>query len=309
MRLFDKRNSLNPMIGILCVAIATIILPATDPIPGTSQSQRFARFDYLGSVLFTAAITCAVMAISFGGALFSWSSGAIIALFVVAAVLIIAFGVQQVFLILTRLEDRIFPVQFVGNYNAVLLFISTAAINTSCFIRKYFPGHAHHLHAETKKPSTTSQFTCKYSVYRQCSSNCTHSCKSQFTRGDGALESAVRLLPLIIILATVIFVNGQVITRWGYFQDWYIIGGFLLLIGGVLMCKSLPLSYIAQQAKLTYFQHESLPRLPRPLSMATKYCWRLEQDLVFKLDIPSFTALSSPRKVLTVSAGSVLVSD
>lgn len=139
MRLSNKENSLNPIIGVFCVATAAIILPATDPIPGTPQRQRFARFDYLGSVLFTAAVTCAVMAISFGGALFSWGSGAIIALFVVAAVLIVAFGVQQVFLILTRLEDRIFPVQFVRNYNAVLLFISTAAINTSCFIRKYFP--------------------------------------------------------------------------------------------------------------------------------------------------------------------------
>lgn len=129
-------TSLNPMIGVFCVAVAIIILPATDPIPGTLYRQRLSRFDYLGSLLFTAAITCAVMAISFGGALFSWSSGSIIALFVVAAVLIILFGVQQVFLVFTRTQDRIFPVQFCKNYNAVLLFISTAAINTSCFIRR-----------------------------------------------------------------------------------------------------------------------------------------------------------------------------
>ena len=129
-------KSLNPMIGVFCIAIAIIILPATDPIPGTLYSQRLSRFDYLGSLLFTAAITCAVMAISFGGALFSWGSGSIVSLFVVAAVLIILFGVQQVFLIFTTAQDRIFPVQFCKNYNAVLLFISTAAINTSCFIRK-----------------------------------------------------------------------------------------------------------------------------------------------------------------------------
>lgn len=79
-------------------------------------------------------------------------------------------------------------------------------------------------------------FDCQYQSDR------THNHNSQFTRGDGALESAVRLLPLIIILATVIFVNGQVITRWGYFQDWYIVGGVLLLVGGVLMCKSLPVT-------------------------------------------------------------------
>ncbi|KAF2150682.1 MFS general substrate transporter [Myriangium duriaei CBS 260.36] len=193
---------INPLIGCFCVAIAAFMLPATDPIPGTSQSQRFARFDYIGSVLITASMTCLVMAISFGGALFDWQSGSIIALFAVSAVLIICFAVQQVFLIFTRIEDRIFPVHYVSNFNAVLLFISTAAVNTAAFIPIYY---------------TPIYF--------------------QFTRGDGALESAVRLLPLIFILAAVIFLNGQIITRCGYYQDWYLFGGVLLLIGGVFMSR------------------------------------------------------------------------
>lgn len=129
-------TSINPMIGVFCVVIAAVILPATDPIPGTPHGRRFGRFDYIGSVLFTASMTCVVMAISFGGGLFSWGSGSIIALFVVSGVLIIAFAIQQVFLIFTRVEDRIFPVHLVSNFNAVLLFIATAAVNTACFIRE-----------------------------------------------------------------------------------------------------------------------------------------------------------------------------
>ena len=150
------------MIGVPCVLVAAFILPATDPIAGTPYSRRFLRFDYAGSTLFTAAITCLVMGIAFGGALFPWSSGRIIALFVVAGLLITSFGLQQTYLIFTRLEDRIFPVQFVKNRNAVLLFISTAAVNTACFVRKYNMTLLYKTSELTiDKQFTTSRSTCK----------------------------------------------------------------------------------------------------------------------------------------------------
>lgn len=124
------------LIGVFCVAIAIICLPLTDPIPGTPYVRRFATFDYVGSILFAAALTCFVMAINFGGTLFDWSSGSTIALFVVGGVLFIAFAVQQGLSLLVSKEDRIFPVHFLSNYNAVLIFIATAAVNAACFIRK-----------------------------------------------------------------------------------------------------------------------------------------------------------------------------
>lgn len=124
------------LIGIFCVVIAIICLPLTDPIPGTPYGRRFKTFDYVGSILFAAALTCFVMAINFGGTLFDWSSGSTIALFIIGGVLFIAFAVQQSLSLLVSKEDRIFPIHFLSNWNAVLVFIATAAVNSACFIRK-----------------------------------------------------------------------------------------------------------------------------------------------------------------------------
>lgn len=129
--------SINPMIGVFCVGLCIVCVPYTDPNAGTPFSRRFARFDYVGSTLITASITSLIMAINFGGTLFAWNSGRTIALFVVDGALAIAFAIQQILCIFTRVEDRVFPIQFLSNRNAVLLFICAAASNTACFARKF----------------------------------------------------------------------------------------------------------------------------------------------------------------------------
>ncbi|MCJ1258533.1 hypothetical protein MMC24_006366 [Lignoscripta atroalba] len=193
---------INPMIGVFCLLVCFFCIPATDPIPGTPYGRRFRNFDYVGSVLITAAITTLVMGINFGGTSYAWSGGETIALFVVSAVLFIAFGIQQTFCLLTSVEERVFPIQFLKNRNAILLFICAAAVNTAAFIPIYY-----------------------IPIY------------FQFTRGDTALMSAVRLLPLIFLLSATVFANGQLMVKWGSFQDWYIGGSVLVLIGGVLMSR------------------------------------------------------------------------
>ncbi|KAB2572711.1 hypothetical protein BFW01_g10315 [Lasiodiplodia theobromae] len=193
---------INPIIGAFQLVICYFLIPSTDPAPGIPLSTRFARFDYIGSVLITGAITTFVMATNVGGTMWSWGSGPSIALFVVAGVLILAFAIQQGFKILTRYEDRVFPVQFLWNKDAVLLFICAAASNTAAFVPIYY-----------------------IPIY------------FQFTRGDTPLESAVRLLPLIFLLSATVFTNGQVMSKWGSFQDWYIGGNILIIIGGALFSR------------------------------------------------------------------------
>ncbi|MCJ1439056.1 hypothetical protein MMC27_008447 [Xylographa pallens] len=193
---------INPMIGVFCILICVLCIPATDPKPGTPNRQRIAEFDFVGSILITAAITTLVMAINFGGTTYAWNGGQTIALFVLSGVLFISFGLQQVFCIFTRAGDRIFPVQFMKNRNAIILFVCTAAINTAAFIPIYY-----------------------IPIY------------FQFTRGDSAIESAVRLFPLIFLLSFTIFTNGQLMVKYGSFQDWYVGGSILTIVGGVLMSR------------------------------------------------------------------------
>lgn len=191
------------MIGAFCLLVCVFCIPASDPIPNTAYRTRFANLDYVGSVLITAAIMTVIMAISFGGTSYSWSGGQTIALFVVSGVLFIAFGIQQTLFLFTTQKDRVFPTHFLKNRNVVLLFICAAACNTAGFIPIYY-----------------------IPIY------------FQFSRGDTAIESAVRLLPLIILLSATVFSNGQLMVKYGSYQDWYIVGSILLLVGGALMCMS-----------------------------------------------------------------------
>lgn len=163
--------------------------------------ERSRNFDIVGAILSIGAIMCLVMAINFGGALYSWQSSQIIALFVVAIVLTIAFAVQQAFCWLTNESERMFPVHFLRILEADLLFVAAACCNAAGFIPVYY-----------------------IPVY------------FQFTRGDTALAAAVRLLPLITLLSAAIILNGYLMSKLGYYQPWYVVGAALALVGNVLLC-------------------------------------------------------------------------
>ena len=145
---------------------------------------------------------CLVMGINFGGTLYDWNSGQIIALFVVAGALLVSFAIQQQFALLTTTSERMFPTHFLKIMEANLLFIAAAGCNAAGFIPIYY-----------------------IPVY------------FQFTRGDTAMEAAVRLLPLIALLSAAIMANGYFMSRLGYYQPWYLIGSALALAGNVLLCK------------------------------------------------------------------------
>ena len=200
---------INLIIGGVFAPIYIFMLPGFDPAPNTPYSKRAARFDYVGALFSIAFFITFVMAINFGNVLYAWNSWQIILLFVMTGVLVAAFAVQQVFTLATTKADRLFPLHFLKNKEALLLFVCAAACNTAGFVTIYY-----------------------VPVY------------FQFTRGDSALQSAVRLLPLIIVLSAAILTNGFFMSKLGYYQPWYIAGSVLALIGGALMCQSTDLPYV-----------------------------------------------------------------
>lgn len=169
-----------------------------------SFKNRLKDYDFLGAILFIGLVMSIVMAINFGGALYAWSSGSEIALFVVAGTLLIAFIVQQRFSWLTTPAERLFPVKMLRFREANLLFICASCCNTAGFIGIFY-----------------------IPVY------------FQFTRGDSALDAAVRLLPLIIVMSATILANGHFMGKLGYYSPWYFVGSALALVGNVLLCESL----------------------------------------------------------------------
>ena len=155
---------LNLVVGGIFAPIYLFLLPSFDPAAGERFGTRIRDIDYLDTLLSISTLVSIIMAINFGGTLYAWKSGQVIALFLIAAVLVTAFALQQNFSIFTEESNRIFPVQFLRNEEAVLLFILSSASNAGGYIPLYY----------------IPLFF-------------------QFTRGDDALRAAVRLLPLVFL--------------------------------------------------------------------------------------------------------------
>jgi len=135
-------------------------------------------------------------------ALYPWNSGQIIALLVLRGILTLCFAIQQASAWCTTPSERIFPVRLLWKCEANLLFVAAAGSNAAGFIPIYY---------------ILTYF--------------------QFTRGDTALEAAVRLLPLITLLSAAIMLNGHFMSKFGYYQPWYLVGAALALTGNALLCK------------------------------------------------------------------------
>lgn len=191
------------VIGGLFAPVYLFLLPPFDPQPkDVTFRERSKNFDIVGAVLSIASILCLVMAINFGNALYAWNSAPIIVLFVVSALSLVAFGVQQKFAWFTTKSERMFPCHLLLSKEANLLFVAAACCNAAGFLPIYY-----------------------IPVY------------FQFSRGDDALKAAVRLLPLIIVLSATIMANGYLMSKLGYYQPWYLVGAALALAGNVLLCK------------------------------------------------------------------------
>ncbi|PQE19585.1 Aurofusarin rubrofusarin efflux pump AFLT protein [Rutstroemia sp. NJR-2017a WRK4] len=191
---------INLVIGAVFSPVYVFLLPSFDPKPKATVSERFLMIDWLGIVLCAGALASLVMGIDFGGVQWAWGSGSSIALFVVAGVLLVAFGAQQTFLILCTEKTRLFPIHFLKRRSLVVLFILNSCASSGLFVSVYY----------------IPLFF-------------------QFTKGDTAVHASVRLLPFVMILIFVIILNGAVMTKLGYYYPWYFLGGTFELAAGALM--------------------------------------------------------------------------
>lgn len=158
------------------------------------------RIDILGSVLFAGALCTGIMAVSFGGALYSWSSGAIIGVFCCSGVLWIMFGIQQATATFTKKEDRILPLHILHSWEMWILIIQTGCSISVLFITIYY-----------------------IPLY------------FQFVRGESAIRSAVDLLPFLFTSVSAMLISGHLITSCGYYKLWFIAGSSLAFIMSVCL--------------------------------------------------------------------------
>ena len=127
-------------------------------------------------------------------------SATIIVTLCLSVIFLIVLGIQQSFCLLTSFEHRLLPVQYFKSRTLILLFIQTAAGASPIFIPVYF----------------IPLFF-------------------QFTKGDGPLDAAVRLLPFVVFLVFFSLANGAIMGKEGHYQPWFLAANSLIVIGSALM--------------------------------------------------------------------------
>lgn len=58
-------------------------------------------------------------------------------------------------------------------------------------------------------------------------------------QGSSALDSAVHLLPFVVLVVVSSLINGSLMPKLGYYMHWYLLGRALILTGVALVCKML----------------------------------------------------------------------
>ncbi|KAF4494557.1 ABC transporter [Fusarium agapanthi] len=191
---------INLPIGVVFAPAYFLLFPSTDPNPTKTLSEKLRLLDRINAVIFLAGSACLTVALTFGGVVYSFNSGTIIALWTVTGVLLVAFIVLLKIHPLVSKENRLYPLHFFKNWilinMQVQVFLSSGIILAmTYFVPLYF----------------------------------------QFIKGDGALEAGVRLLPLIMFMVAVSMLNGFLMPKYGLIPVWYIGGSALALIGSALM--------------------------------------------------------------------------
>src|SRR5689334_2267764 len=153
------------------------------------------RIDYLGTVLLAGAATSLVLLTSLGGTTYPWSSAPIFILGAAAVVLGVAFVWAE-----SRAEEPVIPLHLFRNRvfsaaSGIGFVVGFALFGTIAYLPQYM----------------------------------------QIVKGVSPTVSGLRLLPLMVGLLTTSIVSGRLVSRWGRYRIFPIIGTATMTVGLYLL--------------------------------------------------------------------------
>ncbi|HWV50031.1 MAG TPA: DHA2 family efflux MFS transporter permease subunit [Microbacterium sp.] len=151
--------------------------------------------DYLGIVLLAVGVSTLLIWVSMGGSQFEWESATSIALIVGAGVALAAFIAVEFFV-----KEPIVPMSLFRNRTFTLSVLASIAIGVSMF--------------------ATSVFLAQY---------------FQLARGATPTESGLMTIPMIVGQMGASIIIGQLVSRFGKWKAWMVLGSILSVIGVSLM--------------------------------------------------------------------------
>ncbi|KAH6603963.1 major facilitator superfamily domain, partial [Trichoderma cornu-damae] len=193
---------INPVIAGVLAPAFLFCMPSI-VLTDAPLVQKLRNTDWLAIVVFFGGSISYTMAITFGGSVYPFNSGSEIGLWVATGVLLLAFVGVTIFHPGVSSSDKLYPSHFMRSLELNILqlqiFLSAGSMITTIY---YAP------------------------------------LLFQFTRGDGALEAGVRLLPLISMIVFFSVANGGIMPIHGYHMPWYVFGNAMTLVGSALMYTS-----------------------------------------------------------------------
>ncbi len=177
------------------VPIGIAALIATGLVLHLPRQRREHRIDYVGASLLGAGVTCIVLLTTWGGTEYPWASPQSLGLGLGALVLLGAFIQVE-----RRPVEPILPLQLFRNSvfavtNAAGFIIGLALFGSIVFLPQYL----------------------------------------QIVKGDGATNSGLLLVPMMVGLLITSIVSGQLISRTGRYKIWPILGTAVTVVGLFLL--------------------------------------------------------------------------
>jgi EmrB/QacA subfamily drug resistance transporter len=206
--MFGVATVIGPLIGGLCVTylswrwvfyinlpVGILALFVTGAVLPGSLERLHHAIDYLGTVLLSGAATVLIIFTSLGGVSWAWGSGQSIGLAVGGVVLTIVFLVME-----QRAEEpvlplRLFKVRVFTTASAIGFVVGFAMFGAMTFLPVFL----------------------------------------QTVKNVSPTLSGVRLFPLMLGLLGSAIVSGRLVTRWGRYKVFPLIGGVLMTLGSYLM--------------------------------------------------------------------------
>ncbi|KAI1329159.1 major facilitator superfamily domain-containing protein [Xylariaceae sp. FL0255] len=190
---------INLPIGAVTVLLISFFFPdpkQTKPNVDETLWQRIMRFDPFGTFIFIPAIVSLLLALQWGGTMYPFYNGRIIALFVVFGVLIITF----LFIQWKQQDDATVPPRIIKQRSVLAAALYAFCIGSSFFLFVYY---------------IPTWFQAVQSV--------------------SAVESGIRNLPLLLAVVLASLISGGLVTAFGYYNPFMIFGTVLASIGGGLL--------------------------------------------------------------------------
>ncbi|KAL7911483.1 MFS multidrug transporter [Trichoderma velutinum] len=167
----------------------------------TTFVEKIMRFDPFGNLLFIPAIICLLLALQWGGTLYPWNNGRIIALFILFGVLIIGF----IFVQRRQGENATVPPRIISNRSVWASCLYIFFLGSSFYLMVYY-----------------------IPIWFQS------------VQGASAIQSGTHNLPVLISVVVLTIFSGGVVTALGYYAPFMILGTIVMSVGAGLLSTFQP---------------------------------------------------------------------